>query len=193
MCVICSGSASRARSFCRLTSTKHIDDAVLTPRMVWTCRRWVFKKWSAVTTLVLDTECVSVSLPCPALSVRLDEQVSSAASQQPGPPVEHDERDRIAGQWSGGETHSATRFGVFHLEVCERHIPVKYSLKQNTLSCHVSDSCGAERGCGRLGSVSAASFQLPALLSQTKTTQDFPIVPLNKQPRLVLVLLTQTF
>lgn len=57
------------------------------------------------TTIV--TECVPVWLPGPALSVRVDSQVSSAASNQPGSPVQRYERNWITEQWSG-ETHGAT-------------------------------------------------------------------------------------
>lgn len=71
LCVICSGSASPARLFCQLTSTKHIDDAASTPLMVWACRRWVFENCHqhlSATALILNTiqwhltvaECASV-------------------------------------------------------------------------------------------------------------------------------------
>lgn len=72
LCAICPGSASPARLFCQLTSTKHIDDAASTPLMVSACRRSVFKNCHqhlSATALILNTsiqwhltvaECASV-------------------------------------------------------------------------------------------------------------------------------------
>lgn len=65
--------------------------------------------------------------------------------------------------------------------------------KSKTRCRHVSDCACARRGGGGLRSVSTASFQLPTLLSQKKTTQHFSSLTLNNQPHLILVVLSQTF